>query len=420
MRQPTCLVLGILLFIFTGSLNGAELIGLGDLPGGDFISYGYAVSADGLVVVGVSHSAPNTPQAFRWTQTEGMVGLVGLDGQSVSTEAFTANGDGSVIGGGSPSTDGRRGVLWSGSMTPMSVGELAGGLQQSEVQGLSDSGAVAVGYSSSSIGPEAFRWTESDGIQGLGTLGGLNDQSVAYGVSSSGSTIVGEASSPNGVEAFRWTESGGMVGLGFLPGGTESSRAYAASADGAVIVGQSKSALGFGNYEEAFIWTQATGMVGLGDLPGGPFQSVAYGVSADGSVVVGTSLGGAPNVPKAFVWTKSAGMRSLESILVEQGVDIGGWSLDVARGVSEDGMTIVGYGINPTGDVEGWLAVLNPVPEPGSRSVAALVLGLLALVRDKSPHRLERCCDDSERRLQGGYSVRWKAASTAKPCRSSL
>jgi hypothetical protein len=39
----------------------------------------------------------------------------------------------------------------------------------------------------------------------------------------------------------------------------------------------------------------------------------------------------------------------------------------VANGVSDDGLTIVGYGTNPSGDEEGWVAVLgtpSPVPSP--------------------------------------------------------
>jgi len=107
-------------------------------------------------------------------------------------------------------------------------------------------------------------------------------------------------------------------------------------------------------------------MVGLGTLAGGS-ESAARAVSADGSVVVGDSVGGA--VPfrtvEAFIWSESMGMRSVQSVLVDEfGLDLTGWSLTSAVGVSDDGLTLVGNGVNPDGSPEGWVAVL-----PSSRAV---------------------------------------------------
>lgn len=84
-------------------------------------------------------------------------------------------------------------------------------------------------------------------------------------------------------------------------------------------------------------------MVGLGDVTGSGMGSVAYDVSADGSVIVGVSRDGAG----AFYWTAEAGMRSLQQMLTDAGVDLTGWSLANATGVSADGSTVVGYGLNP-------------------------------------------------------------------------
>jgi hypothetical protein len=50
------------------------MVGLGDLPGGDFGSVSAAVSADGSVVVG-SGSTEAGRAAFYWTQSLGMVNL---------------------------------------------------------------------------------------------------------------------------------------------------------------------------------------------------------------------------------------------------------------------------------------------------------------------------------------------------------
>lgn len=182
-------------------------------------------------------------------------------------------------------------------------------------------------------------------------------------MSADGSVIVGTSYSASGMEAFRWTQAGGMVGLGDLTGGGFSSGASDVSADGSVIVGVSDSAFG----KEAFLWTLGGGMVGLGDLAGSVFENIATGVSADGSVVVG---GDAMNpgflLTEAFIWDSTNGMRSLKSMLQnDYGLNMTGWTLEKATGVSADGKVIVGIGLNPDGDLEAWVANLS-VPEPST------------------------------------------------------
>jgi len=57
--------------------DAASFQGVGDLPGGFVSSDAQGVSADGQVVVGLSYSATsaNQPEAYRWTQAGGIVGL---------------------------------------------------------------------------------------------------------------------------------------------------------------------------------------------------------------------------------------------------------------------------------------------------------------------------------------------------------
>jgi probable HAF family extracellular repeat protein len=147
-----------------------------------------------------------------------------------------------------------------------------------------------------------------------------------------------------------------MVGLGDLPGGSFRSAAYDISADGSTVVGASIGASG--NYE-AFLWTSGDGMVSLGNLPGGGFySSSAHGVSADGSVVVGSGLSASGY--EAFIWDATNGMRELDAVLTALGLDLADWTLSGADDVSPDGRTIVGYGFNPSGNIEAWIAVLPP------------------------------------------------------------
>ena len=220
-------------------------------------------------------------------------------------------------------------------------------------------------------------------FQGLGDLPGGTYGSWAYGVSADGSVVVGRSLSDRGFEAFRWTQDG-MVGLGDLPGavwpgGRYDSSATSVSADGSVVVGYGRSASG----AEAFRWTQ-DGMVSLGGLPGVGYDpsnmliSAATSVSADGSVVVGYARSGEGKGNEAFIWDEINGMRSLLDVLKSHEVpEVAGWSLALAKAISADGLTIVGYGVNPSGQSEAWRATLGHtavVPVPG-----AVLLGMLGL-----------------------------------------
>jgi hypothetical protein len=111
-------------------------------------------------------------------------------------------------------------------------------------------------------------------------------------------------------------------------------------------------------------------MVGLGDLPGGDFFSAATSSSADGSVVVGAATSSTGS--EAFAWDETNGMRAVRQILIDQGIDMTGWDLAQANGISADGLTIVGYGTNPLGFNEAWIAT---IPEPGT-ALAVPALGL--------------------------------------------
>ena len=169
---------------------------------------------------------------------------------------------------------------------------------------------------------------------------------------------------PAGAKRFGGRAADGMVGLGFLNGSSGGSLARGLSANGLVVVGGSGS--------EAIRWTSTDGMVGLGDFEGGIVDSLASGVSGDGSVVVGT--GTKASGREVFIWDATNGMRELDQVLTDFGLDLTGWSLSETRRISDDGKTIVGWGTNPAGFEEAWIAV---IPEPST--AALLATGLVAL-----------------------------------------
>jgi hypothetical protein len=80
---------------------------------------------------------------------------------------------------------------------------------------------------------------------------------------------------------------------------------------------------------------------------------------------------------RAFAWTQSRDMFDLRDELVALGLDLTGWTLTAATGVSADGTVIVGRGINPSGDREAWRAELPGLAPP---SVPALPGCALLLV----------------------------------------
>ncbi len=346
--------------------------GLGFLPGMTS-SRAHGVSADGRYVVGDSTTAGNVNyQAFRWSSQSGMEGLGVAPGGSVS-QAFAASADGSVVAGRSPAPfpPGSFGTAsaarWTGASGMVSLGNYSttSTYQTQGATGISADGGAIIGNSIFFGNNQAygFLWTSS-GFRTLSSLSGGSGANAA-GVSANGLRAVGGSSSPSGQRAVRWDISPGTGGiaassLGTLSGGTYSN-ATGISLDGLTIVG-------FGNIDGVTVpwrWTDVDGMVSLG-LPVGAAEARARAVSGNGSVIVGNTNSLA--LSRAFMWSASTGAVDLNVYLPTLGIDLTGWSLRAAAGVSGDGRVIVGSGV--FGGVEqAWVAT---IPSP----TAAALLGL--------------------------------------------
>lgn len=336
---------------------------LGDFLGGPRFSYARNVSADGSTVVGERNDFPlATNQAYVWNATAGMV-LTGDFPGGEESLAYAVSADGGTVVGIAESESRNEAFIWDAAEGIRGLGVLRAGTSSSLASAVSHDGTTVVGVNRSHIyGTEAFIWDAARGIRGLDNFPSGATARVATGVSGDGSVVVGTAAFPFGLEAFLWTEENGGQGLGRFPG-AYSSISSAVSSDGSVAVGYGHTNEGF----EAFIWSSATGMTGLGQLRGGT-ESYAKAVSGDGKVVVGSALS-ADEISEAILWDAANGMQELDVLLTSLGVDLTGWQLIDAAGISADGRTIVGTGINPDGEDEAWIAI---VPEPHT----ALLLGL--------------------------------------------
>ena len=84
-------------------------------------------------------------------------------------------------------------------------------------------------------------------------------------------------------------------------------------------------------------------------------------VSADGNLV-GISIGSGGSK----IWDPNNGVRDFKQVLLEEGATgVGGWTLLAITDMSPDGLNLVGYGFNPSGQIEAYLAKLPPSDADG-------------------------------------------------------
>jgi probable HAF family extracellular repeat protein len=333
--------------------------GLGFLAVAYPYSYASGINPDGSVVVGWSYDSTGNEQgqAFSWSGgTMTGLGRLGGPNSTADSNASAVNAQGVIVG------DSYDPTLFINNCTesfpeaatfqngPQGLGFLSTSIcpAYSIAVAIASQANVAVGYSYDSNGATEAVIFQGGGVTGLGVLDPSNAYSVAYGVNSNGSVIVGESLSSSGIyEAVVW-QGGGMTVLKSLSAQGRASYASAVNADGSVVVGMS----GTISTINAVRWVNGV----IADLGIG----TAYAVNADGNVVVGTGI--FDDSVGAFRWTPVDGFQSIPQVLTAAGVSIpSGWSLLSAQGVSADGTTITGYGTDPNGNFQAWIARL-PLP----------------------------------------------------------
>jgi probable HAF family extracellular repeat protein len=129
-------------------------------------SWAWDVSADGSTAVGWSNNRSSQREAFRWTEAKGMVALGDLPGGEYRSEAYAVSADGWFVVGSSTTEQGEEAFVWDprhGMRRLQDVLEHALGVDLSDWQlvratGITPDGRVIVGHGINSEGyTEAWR-----------------------------------------------------------------------------------------------------------------------------------------------------------------------------------------------------------------------------------------------------------------------
>lgn len=383
-------------FYWTAATGSVALGTLDTFHNAGPFSAATAISSDGQVIVGyaTSNTQPGTGEAFRWTQSGGMVGLGTLNGTGAGTfsQANAVNADGTVIVGQS-STSGAwaEAFRWtSATHTMQGLGFLRGTDAESNALAVSADGNTVVGYSGNDFSDyAAFRWTSSTHMQSIQSLlasAGVNltnwSLQKATGVSADGKVVVGFGTDSNGVQQT-WIARF-ATGNSTSGGGNNTSGGDDSSPTGTGIITLSGIAESFAGFStlgqsgtgqlDSLLGTQtdiannhACGACGFvygtgGSVPGDPFGAGALGAKID--VAPDTAVGfsaGAQAGRSSLVFDGSMDMRgglasAFVAYLPETGPQLSAavtglrFSADITRGylngntpVSSSGSTD-GYG----------------------------------------------------------------------------
>jgi probable HAF family extracellular repeat protein len=233
-------------------LNGAALVELGILPGGDYSS-AFDINNSGDVA-GESNTGVNI-HGFVWDKAKGLQDLGTLP-RDTGSRAFGINDADDVVGYSS-GPSGVTAVSWKGKGAAKDLGTLPGG-DMSQAYGINNAESI-VGVSTTSSGDRhAVLWLHGRDIQDLGTLPG-DITSEAHRISNGGD-VIGSSSGPGGPRAVLWPRGGAIQNLGTL-GGDSNSDALDLNNSGEVV-GTSLGGIG----PRAVYWSSNTGMVDLNYL----------------------------------------------------------------------------------------------------------------------------------------------------------
>lgn len=313
-----------------------------------------AISADGTTVVGALSGTSRQP--FLWRRSTGTQALP-LAATLDSTGFVGTSSDGSrlVVMGGATT-----GVFHAYSWT--ATGGYTFLPTSLENTMISDNGRMVMGesgYNSPQSG-QVWRFYDNGGRQLIPRLSGTY-RNEAIAVAGDGLSYVANAyyTTTQNQRAVRYVN--GTYRL--LPVRQPWSNVHALSGDGLV-------AFGFDTVG-VVKWTFTDTTILFNPLAI-PTTTIVRDADATGAAFVGTNEG------QAVLWTEAGGLRLVADVAREYGFDTAGWTFTTAQGISADGMTITGLGINPLGQGASWVI---HIPSPGVATFAFVGIGGLALGR---------------------------------------
>jgi probable HAF family extracellular repeat protein len=242
--------------------TASGMVSLGDLPDGFRFTSARAVSGDGSTIVGTSYRVSDSrSEAVRWRST-GVTHLGDLPGGFFSSDANSVSDDGRVVVGGSWTASRPEAFRWTETGGMVSMGSLPGDETFSEAVDVSTDGLIVVGTSTGTTqGERPFRWSTTGGMRALGQLAG-HSACRPYGMSGDGRIVIGKCDPPNpgdDYEAFVWSDPHGIQSLasiletnGVDLTGWALQQALDISRDGRAIVGYAINPTG---NQEAFLAT---------------------------------------------------------------------------------------------------------------------------------------------------------------------
>jgi hypothetical protein len=328
------------------------------------------ISADGNFVAGQVDGAITTPHAvtecYRYAIVGGYQGTGDVAGGRVSSVCGGISPDGVwVFGNGTDgTTTPRKPFRWSAAtgiqtlpLTPNGIG--------GSVAGSSFDGSIMVGsvrFSANTT--QSVRWTPA----GVQAITGVSTVAAASDVTPDGAYVAGIQGTSTGQWAYRWSPAGGLEILP-APSGVSGTDGRAISNDGSVIMG--KATLTGTADDHYFRWTAAMGPVLIMDMPGrGRGLTSIWDMNADGSAAVGTSLSfitaSNPDPERAVIWDVQHGVRDLNTVAAQLGINLDGYHLNGASAISDDGLVITGHANRPGFASTGYILRLAPYTQTGA------------------------------------------------------
>lgn len=339
----------------------ADLIGLGDLPGGKHCSLANGISSDGSLVVGHSFREGGF-SPFVWSAESGMTLLGPPTSTGRNAQCNCVSADGSLFAGAG-AVAGEKGYtarIWSSDGATTSLSTVWG-----NILAMSADSKTLVGTSKSRDGRQPFVIRQEQ-LTTLELPAGFK-QGTAYDITADGNVILGVAfkvldttTKANSVSEKDWREAtpvrwkNGSVAA--ISGFTSewNWKPMGMSDDGSRIVGicWASGTDSTSPGARMFVWTN--GDVQLLEPPAGYLAIRPRAISGDGTTIVGNFAQALDRrVSRAFLWRETLGFIDLNTIQLRNG-DGQEWTLVDANAVNQNGNAIAGYGKNCLDDLEAW------------------------------------------------------------------